>query len=238
MLRYTRLLPIFLLGVLTLGLGAAGRADGRAEKGKPIEFETAMVLLELNNGSGQPVDLGFHIRADGDNWRFLKITGPGGLKILDLENKGPMRTTGGSEFFLEGAEPPITEVPIAQTLAKFPAGTYLFVGRTVDGVAMRSKAQLTHVVPAGPEVIQASPAVIEWKAVKSRHPDFPNPGGSITIVAYQVIVGSFQVTLPDTGALQYTVTFPPELGVSPGDGFEVLAIEQGGNQTITAGTIQ
>ena len=108
----------------------------------------------------------------------------------------------------------------------------------MNGVGMLSKAKLTHVVPAGPEVIHASPSVIEWKAVKSRHPDFPNPGGSITIVAYQVIVGSFQATLPDTGALQYMVTLPPQLGVSPGDEFEVLAIEKGGNQTITAGTIQ
>ena len=130
MLRYTRLLPIFLLGVLALGLGAAGRAASRPDNDKSIPFETAMVLLELNNGTGQPVDLGFHIRADGEHWKFLKITGPGGLKILDLQNNGPMRTTGGSEFFLEGAEPPISEVPIAHTLAKFPAGTYVFVGRT------------------------------------------------------------------------------------------------------------
>jgi hypothetical protein len=232
MSRYTRLAPILLLGVLMLSLGAAGRAAD-----KPIPFETAMVFFELNNGTGQPVDLGFHIKADGENWRFLKITGPGGIEILELQNRGPMRTTGGSEFFLEGAEPPVTVVPIAQTLAKFPAGTYSFVGQTVDGVDMLSKARFTHVVPAGPEIVQASPSVIKWKAVKIRHPDFPNPGGNITIVAYQVIVGSFQVTLPDTGADEYMVTLPPELGVSQGDGFEVLAIEKGGNQTITEGTI-
>jgi hypothetical protein len=237
MSRHTRLLPILLLGVLTLGSGAAGRADND----KTIPFETAMVLFELNNGTGQPVDLGFHIRADGENWRFLKITGPGGIRILELQNKGPMRMTGGSEFFLEGAEPPITEVPIAQTLAKFPAGTYWFVGQTVDGVDMLSKAKFTHVMPAGPEIVEAivgPPSVITWKAVKTRHPDFPNSNGKITIVAYQVIVGSFQATLPDTGADEYMVTLPPELGVSRGDGFEVLAIEKGGNQTITTGTIQ
>jgi hypothetical protein len=235
MTKYTRRLSVLLLGALALGLGAAGRADGA------VQFDQAMVFLELNNGAGDPVDLGLHIRADGESWRFLRITGPGG-KILDLQNQGKFGNTGGSEFFIEGAEPPISEVPIAQTLAKFPAGTYVFEGQTVDGKAMQSRAKLTHVVPAGPEIVGVSvgpPFVITWNGVTARHPAFPNPTGPITIVAYQVIVGSFQVTVPHTGPGPYTMTLPPEFAatLSPGEPFEVLAIEAGGNQTITEGTL-
>jgi hypothetical protein len=238
MAKYTRLRSVFLLGALALGLGAADRANSA----NPIPFDIAMVFLELNNGTGDPVDLGFHIKADGESWRFLKISGPGGLKVLELQNRQSMRRTGGSEFFLEGAEPEISEVPIAETLAKFPAGTYLFVGQTVDGEHMQSQATLTHVVPAGPEIVSVSvgpPFVITWNGVTTRHPDFPNPTGPITMFAYQVIVGSFQVTLPHTGPGPYTVTLPPQFvaTLGPGQPFEVLAIEQGGNQTITEGTL-
>ena len=239
MATYTRLLSVLLLGAVALGLGATGRADDD----DPIPFDVAMVFFELNNGTGQPVDLGLHIRADGESWRFLKITGPGSTQILDLQNKGEFRNTGGSEFFIEGAEPPVTEVPISETLAKFPKGTYWFVGKTTDGVDMRSKATLTHVVPKGPVVgasVGPGPSVsITWNGVTQRHPDFPNPNGPITIDAYQVIVDTFQVTLPHTGLGPYTVTLPPQFVAtldSGPHGFEVLAIEKGGNQTITEGS--
>ncbi|MDP2602094.1 MAG: hypothetical protein Q8S00_05820 [Deltaproteobacteria bacterium] len=52
-------------------------------------------------------------------------------------------------------------------------------------------------------------------------------------MGYQVIVGLFQVTVPAT---KTSVTVPPEFVESLASGeqlFEVLAIEAGGNQTIT-----
>jgi hypothetical protein len=237
MSKYVRLGFAILLGALALGPGSVGRADD--DDDDPIPFDTAMVFFELNNGDGSPLDLGFHIKADGEAWRFLRITGPGHRRVVELETRGAMRRTGGSEFFLEGAEPPVTEVPIAETLLKFPEGNYRFVGRTVDGVDMLGKAALTHAVPDGPvvDVDLGPPLVIRWEQVTARHPDFPP--GDITIVAYQVIVDSFQVTVPDTGAPDYVVTVPPEFveSLEPGEhGFEVLAIEEGGNQTITEGS--
>ncbi len=234
MTTYAHLLSAFLLGTPALG----PKTDSRATD-DPIPFEKAMVFFELNNGNGEPLDLGFHMKADGESWRFLEITGPENRRVLELETKGAMRRTGGSEFFLEGAEPPVAEVPIQRTLRKFPEGTYRFAGKSVDGVEMLSTAVLTHAVPDGPkvEVDAGPPLVIMWEQVTTRHPDFP--AGPITIVGYQVIVGSFQVTVPDTGAADYTVEVPPELVQSLGSGehgFEVLAIEAGGNQTITEGS--
>ena len=57
----------------------------------------------------------------------------------------------------------------------------------------------------------------------------------VVIVGYQVIVGSFQVTVP---AGTTRVTLPAEFAASLGRGahpFEVLAIDASGNQTITEG---
>ena len=62
------------------------------------------------------------------------------------------------------------------------------------------------------------------------------PAEPIHIVGYQVIVGAFQVTVPAT---TLSVTVPPEFVASLASGpqpFEVLAIEAGGNQTITEGS--
>lgn len=234
MTKFRHLLSVLMMVALALGLGAVGGAAVA-----PIPFDVSMVFLELNNGDGAPVDLGFHIRADGESWRFLRILGPGNRGVLELENRGAMRRTGGSEFFIEGAEPPVDEVPIAKTLLKFPEGIYRFYGKTTDGVNMFSRATLTHAVPDGPvvHVDVGPPLVIMWEQVTERHPDFPP--GPVTIVGYQVIVGSFQVTVPETGAPDYMVTVPPEFVASLGSGeqlFEVLAIEAGGNQTITEGS--
>ncbi|TAH36763.1 MAG: hypothetical protein EYC70_07160 [Planctomycetota bacterium] len=55
------------------------------------------------------------------------------------------------------------------------------------------------------------------------------------MVAYQVIVESFQATVPST---VLSMTVPPEFvgSLAPGKHqFEVLAIEESGNQTLTEG---
>ena len=75
---------------------------------------------------------------------------------------------------------------------------------------------------------------IRWDAVTGPPEGFP--AKPIKIVGYQVIVGSFQVTLP---ASSRRVEVPEEYveSLEPGShGFEVLAIEASGNQTITSGT--
>jgi hypothetical protein len=102
---------------------------------------------------------------------------------------------------------------------------------TVGGARLASTATLTHAVPAGPSNVRVTRGannalVISWDAVTGPPAGFP--ARPITIVGYQVIVDSFQVTVPATTT---RVTVPPEFveslePVLPG--LEVLAIEAGG----------
>jgi hypothetical protein len=146
-----------------------------------------------------------------------------------------------TELFFEGAEPMLTEVPLEELLALFPEGDYEFEGKTVDGGTVVGSDTLMHAVPAAPGNIAAAvgsgdSVVISWDAVTGPAPGFPDR--PITIVGYQIIVGSFQVTVPDTTTM---VTVPPEFVASLGagqHGFEILAIAESGNQTIGTGEFE
>jgi hypothetical protein len=217
------------LSVLSLLVGLTGPEAWAA----PKKLSVTKVYFEFNSSA---FDLGVHVFLDGE-WRKLTIVNPKGFTIFEVEGKGPYADLGLTELFFEGAEPSLFDVPLEMLLNLFPEGKYKFSGKTVDGGIIESTAMLTHAIPAGPEVsAELGPnnsLVISWKAVAGPPDGFPNK--PIDILGYQVIVGSFQVTLPAT---TFSVTVPPEFVASLGQGkqqFEVLAIEAGGNQTITEG---
>ena len=159
-----------------------------------------------------------------------------------------MRRQGLTELFFESSEPSLRDVPLTEFLARFPQGTYGFEGVTVDGIELEGTAALSHVIPAGPEIV--SPVsengeppfedpdrlVIEWKRVTQTI----DGSQSLEIVGYQVIVEQldplriFSIDLPASAT---SVRVPPGFLVQPDTlhKFEVLAIERGGNQTITEG---
>jgi hypothetical protein len=170
---------------------------------------------------------------------------PNGRKLLNIRSSGSMRKQGLTELFFESSEPSLDEVSLEEFLARFPEGEYEFEGRTIDGVEIEGKATFTHVIPAGPnilspeegDVVKPANLVIEWEAVTEKIAG----SGELVIVSYQVIVEGgeparrFDVTVP-AKAMDNHVTVPPEF-LQPGTeySFEILAIEQGGNQTITEG---
>jgi hypothetical protein len=214
-----------LLAAIALGLGAASWAAGFAE---------ARIFIEYNSTDN---DLGFHVFLDGEDWKTLKIVNPNGRTIFEVAGRGAFEDLGLTELFFEGAEPSLDDIPLDELLALFPEGIYTFSGVTVDGVPLVSRATLTHAVPSGPRVsarLDDDTVTISWQPVASPPAGFPDR--QVRIVGYQVIVGSFQVTLP---ASNRNVTLPQEFVKSLGRGeheFEVLAIDSGRNQTITSGT--
>ena len=89
----------------------------------------ARIFIEYN-ASGP--DLGFHVFLDAEDWTSVKIVNPKGVTVLELEAEGGgFKDLGLSEFFFEGAEPNLNDVPLQDLLATMPEGRYKVVGVTV-----------------------------------------------------------------------------------------------------------
>jgi len=204
-----------------------------------IDFSKAKIIFEFNS-SGP--DLGIQVSLDGEPWHEIKIVDPKGRTMLDIDAKGRLKKFGLTELFAESNEPNFAEVPAQDILDRFPAGVYKFSGKTVEGEKLVGTATLTHDIPNGPSNVVATPMgsslVISWTAPTD------SLAGQSTIVGYQVIVARadndqlgaatrvFDVKLPNVTS----VTVPSQFLESGTEyKFEVLAIEAGGNQSITEG---
>jgi len=207
-------------------------------------FSKASVVIEVNATDG---DAGLHIFADGEKWTRLELDDPKGQKVLDLRATGSVGLQGGTEFFIESAEPSFEVQPLKAFLARFPEGEYQFKGTTIGNGALRGKATLSHKIPAGPDIVfpaedallnARTPLKVQWKPVSN---PFPGTQSTIKIAGYQVLVVRespsarvFSVDLPPTAT---KVTISPEY-LQPKTEYkiEVLAIEASGNKTLSERT--
>jgi hypothetical protein len=202
--------------------------------GKSIRLEDATMIIELNSTDR---DAGIQVFLDGEPWKSMRISRPGGGKILKVKAKGRLEGFGLTELFSESNEPEFRELPLQKFKKRFPEGKYTFVGRTVEGQTLRGKAKLSHDIPKGPEItsptegseVPADAVVASWEPV----PDTRR----VDIVGYRAIVEKehplrvFSVDLP---ASVTSITIPPEfLQANKKHKLEVQAIERGGNQTIS-----
>ena len=225
--------------VTTIIILAAVAPEGWAAQ---IPFEKAKIIFEFNSTAQ---DLGIQVSLDAEPWKEIQIVDPKGRTILEVEGKGRLNKFGLTELFVESNEPNFAEMSKDEILARFPAGVYKFSGKTVEGDKLVGTATLTHNIRDGPvivsplanNVVDPNNTRIRWNAVTT-------PPG-INIVGYQVIVEQvdndqlgaapriFDVKLPGT---RTSVMVPPEfLEAGTQYIFEVLAIEVGGNQTISEG---
>ena len=227
MKKHIRALTVLGLGLIIVTLPAPVLA---------ARLAFSRIYIEYNASAN---DLGYHVTLDGEDWKSLHITNPLGRTIFEVTGRGPYNQLGMTELFFEGAEPSLDDFPLDELLALFPEGKYKFSGLTVDGLSINGTGILTHAIPEGPVVsatVNGDDVVIRWEAVT--HPPAGFPDRRIEIVGYQVIADPFQVTLPGTSR---ELTLPREFvhtlkaGAHP---FEVLAIEAGGNQSITEGTFE
>jgi hypothetical protein len=238
MKTHLHLLHAFLMGAVVLGLGAQGLAQ---------EFDEARIFIEYNETDN---DLGFHVFLDGEDWETVEIINPNGVSICSVDATGTSAVgyadLGLTELFFEGAEPTLDppgdpQVILDDLLTRFPEGDYTFVGMVAGGGPLMSVAAFSHVVPAGPEVrvkVDDDEIRIKWNEVTESAATLSPllPVVPVDIKGYQVIVGSFQVTLP---ASSRKIKLPKDFvkTLEPGEhDFEVLAIEENNNQTITGGT--
>jgi len=232
--------------LVTAGYATTGKSHETSERTshKVVPIADARLKFEINATDG---DGGVQVFLDAEQWKRMSIYDQKGRKIFTAVTKGIMAKQGGTELFLESGEPTFDELPLEALLERWPAGTYDFRGRGLNGEMLAGSAQLTHDLPAGPVLVspiegagRQDPAntVVRWRRV-------PPPNGS-PIIAYQVLVVE-----PDTGIaalpnVTLDVMMPPtanRLEVPPGFlqpdteyEWEVLAIEQGGNQTLSSST--
>lgn len=202
-----------------------------------VALSAAKIIIELNDTAQ---DIGVQVFLDGEPWRRMKVFDPRGRKLLDVSGQGSVGELGMTELFFESNEPELAELPLADLFALFPEGQYIFIGETIEGDKILGHARFTHAIPAGPVIVSPlaggvedpDDTVIDWQPVA-------NPAGS-RIVEYQVIVERLnpkRVLQVNVLASQTSFRVPPEFLQGGTDYiFEVLAIEAGGNQTITEGS--
>jgi hypothetical protein len=236
-----------LAAILALaGVPAATRA------GDPIPLKEAKLIIEHN---ATDEDTGVQCFVDSEGWDRLELAGPNGV-VLRFEGKGELGELGLTELFFETVEPENADVPIDELLEDFPAGEYTFRGREmIDGESSGEtvgKAVLTHDIPAGPElvapregaVVPLEDLVVQWGAVTRSIRGTP-----VEIVAYQLIVERDVAPVPNMigkwGLSMYvpasvTAMTVPRSFLEPGTEYawEVLAIEESGNQTLSSGTFR
>jgi len=200
------------------------------------KLDDAEIRIEINATDG---DAGIQVFLDGEGWDTMQMTGPNGVEFsVAAENSVGMQ--GITEFFFESAEPSFEEQSLEELLELFPEGFYRFEGRTTEGDRLTGKAKLTHALPEAPvqvepidgEEVDPDDAVFIWEAVD-------DPPGS-KIVGYEVVIEceqpDFTKTTALVGADVTSITVPPQvLGQEDADDckWEVLAIEDSGNQTIS-----
>jgi len=213
--------------------------------GQTVPLKEAKLIIEHN---ATDEDTGFQGAIDGEGWEYLNITGPDGL-VLTIQGRGALAAHGLTELFFETVEPENAEVPIDEVLAVLPAGAYTIEGPTVDGNWTSGTAVLNHRIPAGPvllspaegAIVPASNLVVSWSPVTQTI-----TGEALTLLRYQVIVEKDEDPHPRAvGKLGLSVLLPasvtsltvPNEFIEAGTSYkwEVLAVEEGGNQTLSSG---
>ncbi|MCD4754797.1 MAG: hypothetical protein K8R75_03220 [Deltaproteobacteria bacterium] len=218
MTRYMHMLPVFLVALVVLILGTAAPNSWADDDENEIPFSKAKIFIEFN---ATDEDVGIQVLLDEEPWKRVKVFDPNETKILDIMSTRSLRKQGLTELFFESSEPSLDEVSLDEFLARFPEGEYEFEGRTINGVELESEAILTHVIPAGPEIISPlsltdeppvvdpNDLVIQWEPVS----ETITGSEEIEIVGYQVIVEQeepLRVSSIDLPASVTSAMVPPE----------------------------
>ena len=246
-----RLLAFVLISVVALVLGVTTPAVWAEDDDADDEllFEEVEFNIEFNSTDN---DLGVRGFVDGEPYKELEIEDPDGKEIAKLKAKKSLKLQGFAELFFESAEPTLEEVSVPEFLARFPEGTYEFEGETIEGDEIEGEAEFTHVIPCGPdptldaEVDETEETVtISWTDPTTIvDPEYEGVGpvecitpvDPLVIVAYEVILESdaTELVFKREAGGPTEVTIPLSLLEEGAEyEYEVIVIEESGNQTIT-----
>ena len=142
--RRMLLLPVFLVAVVALILGATAPDCWAHGSNKKIELDEAEVFIEYNSTDG---DFGIHFFWDGEPWRWMTVKNERRRPVLNVWTNKNVRAQGLTEGFFESAEPTLDELSFLEFLERFPEGEYTFRGKTLEKEWLVGEADFTHDIP-------------------------------------------------------------------------------------------
>ena len=182
MKRHMLLLPVLVVAVVTLILGATAPVSwgfGGHGHGE-VELEECEVFIEYNSTDG---DFGAHFFWDGEPWKWMTVWNEHLWPVLNVSAQKNVRAQGLTEAFFESAEPTLDELSFQEFLERFPEDEYRFRGRTLDWKRLVCEADFTHVIPCPPDAtvlfnLEARSLRVEWEPVETvvnPEEDIPDP---------------------------------------------------------------
>lgn len=211
-----------------------------------VKLKDSRLKIELNATAG---DAGIQVFIDSDPWKSMDIYDPYGRLVFRSITRGRFAKQGGTELFLESAEPNFSQLTLEEFLKRFPEGKYEFRGNGVAGETFVGSANFTHNLLAAPQLVSpleggplvdANNAVMKWIPV--------GPVNGSPVVGYQVIIVQMQSSFPAIPKITLDVMMPASatsMSVPPGFllpntqyEWEVIAIESSGNQTLATSFFQ
>ncbi len=225
--------------LVTIALGVIAPA---AQSANVVPLKDARLKIELN---ATDQDVGIQLFIDADPWKRMSVYDPNGVLAFSAVASGRIGLQGGTELFLESAEPNFSQLTLAAFLQRFPAGDYRIEGEGYAGETFLGIAKFTHNIPDGPQLLSpGEDAEVDPDNTVVRWAPVPPPNGS-PIVGYQVLVVRPNSGITAIPKLILDIMMPPtatSLAVPAGFllpgleyEWEVLAIEAGGNQTLSVG---
>jgi hypothetical protein len=227
--------------------------DG-SEKNKDSDTAIPLKEAKLNiEHNAKDEDTGFQGALDSEGWNRITVTGPDG-KVLTLKGEGELGQLGLTELFFESVEPANADVPIDEVLETLPEGDYTFKGSAIEAGEKLGEttgtALLTHDIPEGPELLspdedavvpEDEDLLVSWGQV-----DKTIDGSDINIISYQLIIEKDEDPDPHMiGKMGLSMYLPPDANemtissefLEPETDYlwEVLAIEESGNQSLNSG---
>jgi hypothetical protein len=235
-------LPAALAALALLAATPAALAQANDDEDElEIPFDEAELFFELNDTDG---DLGIHAVIDGEDWRSLFIEGPNEKLMLAVRARGMLRKQGLTELLFESAEPGFDDLAPEEFFERFPEGTYEIEALTLEGEELESEIEISHVMPAPPEitnpptascddpVVVVPPVTLEWEEVVGSHPDIGTPGQPVEVERYEVALEREDLELFVELTDDITSFEVPPLFLTPGETkFEVLVKAENGNRT-------
>jgi hypothetical protein len=228
-----------------------GTCGAQPDDAEVFPLKEAKLNIEHN---ATDLDTGFQGFIDSEGWSCLEVTDPYGDVVFTLLGGGALGELGLTELFFETVEPENKDVPIDEMLEVLPEGDYTIQGPAVEAGEVLGwtigVAQLDHLIPNGPALvapaeeatIPVADTLFDWEPVTTSI-----DGDPVTIVSYQLIVEQDMEPVANViGHLGLSMVLPAtttEMLVSAGFfeagvdyDWEVLAIDEGGNQTLSSGT--